>query len=174
MSCIGKMKPGRCALAGAALLGLTGAAVAAPEGCFERRYDASHLAGHPGQVVAEISVAFGDFGGDVTPWMDVQVRAADQGYAAEAGQGGGLLGTIARCSPSDATLYGWSSSVECDGGTLHIEALDDRKLVMRTGFFLVGTGDDCGGEMDLAETPGQSVTYRLNRVPDQRCAGRWE
>ncbi len=174
MSCMGKMKSGRCALGGMVALGVTGAALAAPEGCFERRYDAAHLARNPDQVVAEISVAFGDFDGDVTPWMDVRVRAADQGHAAQAGQGGGLFDNIARCSPSDATLYGWSCSVECDGGTLNIEALDDRKLVMSTGFFLVGTGDDCGGEMDLAEQPTQTVTYRLSRVPDQRCAGRWE
>lgn len=163
---MGKMKLGQGAVMAAVALALAGPAQADLRGCFWRSYDAAHLARHPAQVVAEISVAFGDFAGDEVPWMDVLVRPV--GEEAE------VLGGIARCTPSDATLYGWSCSVECDGGSFDIEALDDRQLRMSTDFFLVGTGDDCGGQMDLAERPAEKVTYVLSRMPDGRCAGRWD
>ncbi|MFK7835376.1 MAG: hypothetical protein AB8B60_04085 [Sulfitobacter sp.] len=177
MSIFGKKEQGLRIATGVVALGLAGVVampvLAAPQGCFERRYSEDHLARNPAQVVQEMSVAFGGFAGDDVPWMDVTIIAAPQGHAADAGQGGELFGTIARCTPSDVTLYGWSCSVECDGGTLHIEQLDDRKLKMWTEYFLLGTGDDCGGALDLAEVPLTAVTYHLNRVPDARCEGRW-
>lgn len=151
----------------------TGAAAqAAPEGCFARGYSDAHLAGHPAQVVREISVAFGDFGGDSLPWADVIVVTADQGHVAATGQGGGTYGQIARCSLRGTGR--WACSAECDGGTLEIMALESDHLLLRTDYFLMGTGDDCGGEVDLAEVPGQRVSYRLERLPDSACAGRWE
>lgn len=148
------------------------AAQTAPEGCFARAYSEAHLARHPAQVVREISVAFGDFSGDSVPWADVIVVTADQGHAAASGQGGGTYGQIARCTLRDTGR--WACSAECDGGTLEIMALDQDGLLLRTAYFLTGTGDDCGGEVDLAEVPDQPVSYKLQRLPDSACAGRWE
>ena len=146
-------------------------AQAAPEGCFARVYSNAHLAKNPAQVVREISVAFGDFAGDDAPWADVLVVTADQGHVAGTGQGGSLFGQIARCSLRGSGR--WVCSAECDGGSLEITRMDRDSLVLRTSYFLTGSGDDCGGTVDLAEVPDQPVSYRLNRLPDTACAGRW-
>ena len=144
-----------------------------PEGCFARSYSEAHLAQHPAQVVREISIAFGDFAGDDAPWMDVQVEVADQGHAQVTGQGGNTYGQIARCFADARAKAGWSCAVECDGGVMRIERLDGDGLLVRLAYFMMNTGDDCGGEVDLAEVPGQEVAYRLDRQPDAHCAGRW-
>ena len=116
-------------------------AAAAPEGCFARTYSDAHLANNPAQLVRSISMAFGDFAGDTTPWVDVQAEIADQGHAR---------------------------------GTLKIEHLDATSLLVRMDYFTLTTGDDCGGDVDLTEVPGQSVAYKLERRPDAACAGRWQ
>lgn len=148
-------------------------AAAEPEGCFERIYSDAHLAKNPAQVVRSISMAFGDFAGDATPWVDVQADIADQGHARGTGQGGNTYSQIARCTEGGDSKTGWTCSVECDGGTLKIKRLDATSLLVRLDYFTLTTGDDCGGEVDLAEVPGQSVAYRLERRPDAACAGRW-
>ena len=146
---------------------------APPEGCFARTYSEAHLAKNPKQVVKDISIAFGDFADDVVPWMDVLVEIADQGHAAGRGQGGNTYGQIARCFEDQRARTGWSCAVECDGGVMRIDRLDAKSLLVRLEYFWMGSGDDCGGTVDLAEVPGQTVAYRLDRQPAAVCAGRW-
>ncbi|MGJ8615447.1 MAG: hypothetical protein ACSHWS_01325 [Sulfitobacter sp.] len=155
-----------------ALLALPVAA-AEPEGCFARTYSDAHLAKHPAQVVREISMSFGDFAGDDVPWVDVEAEIADQGHARGTGQGGNTYGQIARCTDGGNSKTGWTCSVECDGGTMRIDRLDATSMLVSLEYFIMNTGDDCGGEVDLAEVPGQSVSYKLERQPDAACAGRW-
>lgn len=149
------------------------AAAAEPEGCFARVYSDAHLAKYPAQVVRSISMSFGDFGGDRVPWVDVEAEIANQGHARGTGQGGNTYGQIARCTQSGNSKTGWSCSVECDGGTMRIDRLDAKSLLVSLEYFIMNTGDDCGGEVDLAEVPGQSVSYKLERQSDAVCAGRW-
>ncbi|MGC1495890.1 MAG: hypothetical protein WA790_08775 [Sulfitobacter sp.] len=144
-----------------------------PAGCFERTYSDAHLAKNPSQVVRSISMSFGDFGGDTVPWIDVEAEIADQGHARGTGQGGNTYGQIARCTDQGNSKTGWTCSVECDGGTLRIDRLDATSLLVSLDYFIMNTGDDCGGEVDLAEVPGQSVSYKLERQPNAACAGRW-
>ena len=148
-------------------------AVAEPEGCFARIYSDAHLAKNPNQVVRSISMSFGDFAGDTVPWVDVEAEIADQGHARGTGQGGNTYGQIARCSDQGNSKTGWTCSVECDGGTLRIDRLDAASLLVSLDYFIMNTGDDCGGVVDLAEEPGQFVSYKLVRQPDAACAGRW-
>ncbi len=142
-----------------------------PAGCFARTYSDAHLAKHPAQVVKGISIVFDPDFEPGHPWMDVQVEVADQGHAA--GQGGAVYGQIARCFEDARAGTGWSCAVECDGGSMRIDRLNSAEMLVRLEYFLMNTGDDCGGEVDLAEVPGETVAYKLERQPDAACAGRW-
>jgi hypothetical protein len=59
--------------------------------------------------------------------------------------------------------------VECDGGSFEVVAQAEGRIDIRTRYLLVGTDDDCGGPVDLAEVPDTPVTYRLFRAPDTAC-----
>lgn len=144
-----------------------------PAGCFARTYSDAHLAQNPAQVVKDISISFDPNFEPGHPWMDVEVEIADQGHAAGTGQGGNMYGQIARCFEDARAGTGWSCAVECDGGVMRIDRLSDADLLVRLEYFVLNTGDDCGGEVDLAEVPGQTVAYKLLRQPDAACAGRW-
>ena len=56
----------------------------------------------------------------------------------------------------------------CWGG-FEITAATGDDLDIRTADLEVGQGQDCGGYTNLAERPGEPVTYRLTRAPDAAC-----
>lgn len=152
---------------------ITGTAQAADlDGCWTRAYDKDHLRGHPAQVVEKIM--FGAFPGSdgTSATADMVVVAANQGHAAQQGLGGQKLVQVLLCYADKSAGAGWRCAVECDGGSLEITRLDDKMLEFRTDYLLVGDAESCGGALDLAEAPGQFVTYRLYRPSGPHCG--WE
>ncbi|SLN27852.1 hypothetical protein [Roseisalinus antarcticus] len=137
-----------------------------PEGCYARAYSAEHLAAHPDQVVAGITVGFyfdephDDF------YTEVIAQMANQGHAAKDGFGGRELSQIATCFQDND---GWYCSVDCDGGVIHIDGFDDESLQVHTSGFTIGPADGCGGTTTLAEIPGEATTYRLFRAAPEIC-----
>ncbi len=61
--------------------------------------------------------------------------------------------------------------VECDGGSLDVTKQTNDYMVFRTRYLMVGDAQSCGGYVDLAEHPGQWVSYKLNRVSASACSG---
>lgn len=154
----------------AAALALASAAAAqdGPSlGCYARDYTAAHLAAHPEQVVARIVMRVRpDVPGGATTVADLAVWTGDQGHVRKAGQGGRRFDQAPICwREGKAALCG----VECDGGILRVERDDGEVLQFATDYLLVG-GEGCGGAVDLAERPGQAVSYRLGRAPEATCA----
>lgn len=137
------------------------------QGCFERDYSDAHLAGQPKQVVKWIRVhVHEDSYGDTV--VDMNVEFARQGHVLASGHAGAVL---------DQTLHCWDSngeigcSVDCDGGSFIVTGDDGNFLTLRTDYLMVGETESCGGAVDLAETQGKPVSYRLNRVEDAACEG---
>ncbi|WP_421704381.1 hypothetical protein [Aliiroseovarius sp.] len=157
---------------------LTGVLMGAPafaadlDGCWTRAYDKDHLMGQPGQVVEKIM--FGAFPGadGTSATADMVVVAANQGHAASQGLGGQKLVQFLLCYADKTAKAGWRCAVECDGGSLEITRLDEDMLEFRTDYLLIGNTDGCGGALDIAEAPGQFVTYRLYRPSGPHCG--WE
>lgn len=141
---------------------------APPQGCYERDYSASHLASQPKQVVDNIAIRFVPRRGELT--MDLLVLTANQGHVRQSGHGGQVFEQILYCSKGMLTDGIWACGVECDGGVMEITRDDGKILEFRTKYLLVGETDECGGPVDLVETQGVSVTYRLQRVADSQCS----
>lgn len=142
------------------------------DGCWTRAYDKDHLRGQPGQVVEKIM--FGAFPGSdgKTATADLVVVAANQGHAARAGLGGQKLVQYLFCQADKTAGAGWRCASECDSGSLEITRIDDKMLEIRTDYLMVDGSETCGGALDLAEKPGQFVTYRLYRPSGPNCG--WE
>ncbi len=141
------------------------AAQGLPPGCYVRDYSAAHLAKHPAQVVGWIRLkVFKDAYGDTVADLDAAV--ADQGHAAGSGLGGQVLGQALHCWESGGQT---GCSVECDGGWFTVQRSDAESLTIRTEYLLIGDVEGCGGALDLAEVPGQPVSYRLDRIDDGYC-----
>lgn len=140
------------------------------EGCFTRVYSDAHLAKYPDQVVKSLrlKVAYNaDFEGRLAL---MEVVAANQGHAARDGLGGQTLIQSLICwTDSD----GWNGcSVECDGGSFRVAKDTGKTMTIRTDYLMVGDNEEsCGGAIDLAERPGEPVSYRLNLMPDTACDG---
>ncbi|MEO1140385.1 MAG: hypothetical protein AAFW87_13115 [Pseudomonadota bacterium] len=94
---------------------------------------------------------------------------ADQGHAGRDGYGDQTLWQRLEClrDGQDRPFCG----VECDGGTFAVTRQDAGGLTLRTEYLMIGDTEGCGGAVDLAEVPGQMVTYRLSRVDAARCEG---
>lgn len=155
------------ALAGAAIWAIAGPGFAADPvlGCFYRDYSTAHLAKHPAQVVDEIVLSLHRVGeSDIfgTLW----VQTANQGHAGRAGRGGRLFRQFLLCWKESGTL---NCAVECDGGSMTVTKATGDSLTFRTDYLLVGGEEGCGGLVDLAELPGQPVSYRLNRTNPAIC-----
>lgn len=135
-------------------------------GCYARAYDAAHLTSQPAQVVKAITLQV-HAGSAKSTTATLRVRAADQGHARRSGQGGRRFDAFLLC---DRTMDGWRCGVECDGGSLIVTRHDTQVLEFRTNHLMTGAGDSCGGMLDLAELPGQPVTYRLFSRPDDVCS----
>ena len=136
-------------------------------GCFLRDYSDAHLARHPDQVADRMvmRVAVQSTG---TTVADLWVTLANQGHVRRSGRGGHRLWQFLVCwSEGGRALCG----VECDGGVMEVTRQDGKGLTFRTDYLLIGPTDQCGGEIDLAEVPGQAVSYRLNRVSGTVCEG---
>lgn len=141
--------------------------VAAFEGCYVRDYSDAHLAKHPAQVVDRITLdLYRQATGEVV--AEMWVVTARQGHAARAGEGGKRFSQFLICwDDAGRPVCG----VECDGGKMDITRLDANGLTFQTSYLLVGDAEACGGVVDLAERPGQPVSYRLDRVEPAVCAG---
>ncbi|MDH3475423.1 MAG: hypothetical protein OEM59_17215 [Rhodospirillales bacterium] len=150
-------------------LALAGAATAqeGPRlGCYARDYTAAHLASHPDQIVGHIVMRVRPDPAGPGTLADLAVWTADQGHVRKAGLGGQRFDQVLICwREGKAAVCG----VECDGGLMQVERDDGEVLQFRTDYLLVG-GGGCEGLVDLAERPGQAVSYRLSRAPDAACA----
>jgi hypothetical protein len=169
-------------LAAAFSLAASTAAAAPPEGCFARAYDAAHLAAHPDQVVASMTLSFdydpsadfatvppGGFGASLTVILANQghvtgERAPDEGYPD--GFGGAHMDNVLLCEEHGGIIR---CGVACDSGGFEVTRYDGRELAIRTDYLMVGMGQDCGGFTDLAEHQGQPVTFLLTRAPAALC-----
>ena len=152
-------------LLGAAFLASAGQAENIPFSCFYRDYTDEHLAAHPTQIVDEIWMRFDE---DVYGYqfVDILVRTANQGHAAKDGLGGQLFDQTVHCWDNEGVL---ACAVDCDGGYMEVEAHDGEMLQFRTQNLWVGDTEECGGAIDLAEIPGQPVSYRLYATDDLAC-----
>lgn len=149
---------------GAILFPLAGHAT--PEGCYARSYDAAHLAAHPEQVVAELSLYFTpDSTRDGSAYVEVRSVMARQGHAARRGVGGALLEEFGRCD-ADGTCV-----IACDGGTFDILAENGESVEIGTADARVSAQPCTPGlpVSTLADRPGEITTHRLTRAPDSAC-----
>jgi hypothetical protein len=153
-------------VAAALIAAATGAPAVAGPVCFARDYDAGHLARNPAQVVRNMRILLPD-----DPRRDglrLSVTLADQGHVVADGMAGRSLGQGLFCLDGPGPL---TCGVECDGGLLVVTRRDAGILEFRTDRLTVGDAEDCGGSVDLAERPGQPVTYRLFAAPMAACEG---
>ena len=136
-------------------------------GCWARNYDAEHLAAHPEQVAAWLSLAI--LGKNEAGETEARLRIAlaNQGRAATEGMGGQILDQHLICGDWG---HGPACGVECDGGQASVAEGPGGTLVLTTGRLLVG-GEGCEGEFDIVERLGEPVTYRLERAAPGDCEG---
>ena len=173
MSIYGKMKAsGRLACIFGAVLGFAGVqgalAQLGPEpGCFTRTYTAAHLKAQPDQVVAAMKLLIFDQGGG--RYAKMSVLFANQGHVRRDGHGPQVLDQFLLCY--DNADGPPTCSVECDGGSMRVTRQSKTGLTFETDYLMVGSSDECGGMIDLAEKPRQLVKYRLTRVGPQMCVG---
>ena len=156
------------ALASALWGGVTTAEEGPDPGCYMRDYPADHLAAHPAQVVDRIAMqVYHDELGNTLAHM--WVGFAEQGHVAGTRFAGQTLYQFLLCFDHQGQA---GCAVECDGGSFRVTKENAKGLTLRTDFLLVGDTEDCGGAVDLAEIPGQPVSYRLNRVDPAICAAQ--
>lgn len=134
-------------------------------GCFERSYSDAHLAKNPAQVVRRIMLRL-RWQDQAYTVGDMWVETSDQGHVAASGLGGQMFSQFLLCWSEGQTDL---CAVECDGGSFSVVRQDRDGLTFQTSYLLVGALYGCGGAVDLAEVPGQTVRYRLNRVSDRAC-----
>lgn len=139
---------------------------AEPEmGCFARDYSDAHLASNPAQVVDQIVLRVGrPTTTDI--FATIGVTLANQGHVAASGHGGQSYQQFLFCWRDSKALV---CGVECDGGSMTVTRVSGDSITFRTNYLIVGNPEGCGGFVDLAEFPGQPVSYRLDRVSDSVC-----
>ncbi len=139
-----------------------------PQGCYAREYSDTHLVSQPNQVVAAIWLNFYHQQGN--DFAALSVVTSEQGHAAKSGLGNQFFDQFLICSdPGRSGSDRAVCAVECDGGSFWIKAFDGKVLDIRTQYLMAGDTEGCGGAINLAEKPGQPVTYRLYRVDDAQC-----
>lgn len=159
----------------AAALATPLAAETVPQGCFHRSYDSAHLAAHPAQGVASLSLWIGHIEAygteDVYFWLEAQM--ADQGQAARDGVAGQSLGEGGLCHRDRAECY-----VDGDGGGFEIAAVSATGIEIATrGMRLVSAQYDDGGYDNTGEVSSLNenttgiTRYRLHRTHDHDCEG---
>ncbi|WP_299349730.1 hypothetical protein [uncultured Shimia sp.] len=136
-----------------------------PVGCYKRDYSDVHLAKHPTQVVDEISLRVYDDGHN-NILADMFVTFADQGHVAGSWIAGKTTDQFLLCFDYEGRS---GCAVECDGGNFFVSSETSDSLTIETSRLMVGPTDDCSGEIDLAEVPGQLVKYRLMKAEPGAC-----
>ncbi len=136
-------------------------------GCYTRTYTEAHLAARPSQVVSIIRMKVYDATGGRFANMDVLF--ANQGHSGRAGFGGQWLSQFLLCFNGSNGNPG--CAVECDGGSFTVTRQNENGMTFATDYLMVGDVEGCGGAVDLAEVPGQTVKYKLNRVSAGECSG---
>jgi len=136
-------------------------------GCYMRDYSDAHLARHPDQVVdwIKMRVMDDDFGNRTAV---IRAKFAHQGHVMRSGHGGRIMDNYMICWRSGGTAF---CGVECDGGTIEFLRDDASGVLFRTQGVAIGDVEGCGGVTNLAEVPGQYVSYKLNRVSNAQCDG---
>lgn len=151
---------------------ITGVAFAAdvlegPEpGCWSREYSADHILAHPDQIVERMALMVLDDQSETTRIANLSIWTTGQGHVARSGH---------MLTRFDQTLICWEDSgatgcsVECDGGAMKIVGVPDGGLKLTTDYLMVGDTETCGGAVDLAEIPGQPVSYIVERADSSVC-----
>lgn len=139
-----------------------------PQACYQRSYDAAHLAARPQQGVAALRLWFFDAeaGRPDSRRVIVAAEMADQGQGARDGVGGMSLRATMDCAEDDA--LGPACFVDCDGGYIALERREDGGLVISTDHAVLGQPETCGGFSDLSE--GGPTGYLLAAAPLSACA----
>lgn len=135
-------------------------------GCFHRAYSEDHLKRNPDQVVAAMRLKIFDSGNERHAQMDV--RFANQGHVRRTGYGGQRLKQLLVCTETSNGRQ--RCGVECDGGLMVVTRQDASGLTFETDYLVVGEAEQCGGAVDLAEKPGERVSYRLMRAQANVCS----
>lgn len=137
-------------------------------GCYQRTYTDAHLRSHPDQVVRSVRLWVGQWMTEVAREGMIEVVPANQGHARGEPWVGARLQQFLICGNEANSPR---CQAECGAGSLEVREQGASGMLFRTRDLLVGTTGECGGVMDMAEIPGQWVSYRLNRVPDSACYG---
>lgn len=138
-------------------------------GCYIREYSPAHLDAHPDQVARALYMYIHDetFEDYTNRFAYLVVDFVNQGHVKRNGHGAQRLDQSLVCFRDGEGKQG--CSVECDGGWFTVSGETDSTLTIATEYLMVGDTEGCGGAIDLAETTGQVVKYRLNRVDPRRC-----
>jgi len=136
-----------------------------PEGCYVRDYSASHLAEQPAQVVDWMQLwVYSEEG--FNRQANMLVGFSNQGHVAKTKHAGRVLDQYLSCFEYDGRR---GCSVACDGGSFTVTRDAGDSMTIETRYLMVGETDTCGGAVDLAEKPGQSVKYKLYRADASQC-----
>lgn len=135
--------------------------------CYARNYSDAHLAANPAQVVQSMVFAFEQ--GEAEVLVNMAVKVANGGHA----KGGPLVGKWVRqgmfCFDGGAGQVGTRCAIECDAGSMEVVKVTPNSLTFRTNYLTVGEADECGGSIDIAERPGQPVSYKLMKADPKHC-----
>ena len=127
------------------------------------------------------AVADGSEGINATPgtvFAMLDVVLADQGHVARElspvdgfpdGFGGAAMYQALLCPDTGGMTCGAECMGAVDDTGFDVLGDDGKTLTIRTVSLQVGMGQDCGGFTDIAEVPGQPVTFVLDRVEDAVC-----
>ncbi|HMO08625.1 MAG TPA: hypothetical protein PKD10_13410 [Paracoccaceae bacterium] len=136
------------------------------DGCYARDYDAAHLAANPAQVVEEMFLEV-NYGPAVGFHAALFVRIADQGRAARDRLGGRSFEQMLFCDDPDGVTQ---CETECPGdGGFAVTRDEGGMIEITTDHLQVGPSGACPRGLDLAESPGRPVTFRLFSVPLENC-----
>ncbi|MFK7940884.1 MAG: hypothetical protein AB8B82_15995 [Roseovarius sp.] len=138
-------------------------------GCYTRDYTQAHLDKHPDQVARALTMWIHDQqdGEFTNRFAYLVVDFANQGHVKRDGHAAQRLDQSLICWKGSDRRKG--CSVECDGGSFYVSDETDSTLTIATEYLWMGDAEGCGGKIDLAETAGREVKYRLNRVDPQNC-----
>lgn len=137
-------------------------------GCYERSYSGDHLAAHPAQVVSKMRLLIFEDTNYNQTMAAMEVQMTVQGHVAGTGAAGRTLRQGLICFSGAQTA---GCAVECDGGSFTVRRQDKQGIVVSTDYLTVGQTESCGGLVDLAEVPGEAVSYLLNAAPMSVCSG---
>ena len=137
-----------------------------PMGCFERTYDAAHIASHPNQIVDWVRLEISE--NDTFDVIDafLEARFSNQGRVKGTKSAGKILDQLLSCQEFGS---GPGCAVDCDGGSFRFVRVSEKSITIETEGVTLGVTEGCGGSESLAEHLGETVRYRLNRVDDAIC-----